>query len=52
MQYNHVGYRVKGFYRLGNYALKWGMTNNKNTATAEKRKKILSFWLAHGLEAT
>jgi hypothetical protein len=25
MRVQHVGYHVKGFYRLAGYALRWGM---------------------------
>src|SRR3989344_3442986 len=48
MQYQHVGYRIKGLYRLGAYALRWGMPNPK----AQDRLKILRFFEKHGLHAT
>src|SRR3989304_2644095 len=48
MQYQHVGYRIKGLYRLGAYALRWGMPNPKPQA----RPKTLRFFEKPGLHAT
>lgn len=48
MQVQRVGYRVKGFYGLADYALRWGMVHKDAAA----RLKILRFFERHGLEAT
>ncbi len=48
MQRQHIGYRIRGFYRVGGYALRSGMPNDK----AQHRLKILLFWEKHGLKAT
>lgn len=48
MQFHHAGYRIKGFYRLADYALRWGMASSE----ASRRLKILAFWERHGLAAT
>jgi hypothetical protein len=48
MQFHHIGYRVKGLYWLGNYALRWGIASEE----ACRRLKILAFWEMHGLAAT
>ena len=47
MQFQHVGYRVKGCYWVGGYALRWGMISEQ----ACQRLKILAFWERHGLAA-
>ncbi len=48
MQVQRVGYRVKGFYRVVDYALRWGMVH-KDAAT---RLKIIRFFERYGLAAT
>ena len=48
MQYQHIGYRIRGFYRVADYALRCGMLND----TAQTRLKILIFFATHGLQAT
>ena len=48
MQYQHIGYRIKGFYRLYDYAIKYGMDNE----IAKHRHKALIFWERHGIDAT
>lgn len=48
MQYQHIGYRIRGFYRVADYALRWGMLNDN----AQTRLKILLFFETHGLVAT
>ena len=40
--------RVRGFYRLADYALRWGMI----APDARRRLEILDFWRRHGLAAT
>jgi hypothetical protein len=40
--------RVKGFYRVADYALRWGMI----APDAHRRLQILDFWRRHGLDAT
>ena len=47
MQIQHVGHKIRGFYRVANYALRWGMI----TPDAQKRLAILDFWRRHGLAA-
>lgn len=48
MQYQHIGYRIRGFYRVADYALRWGMLNE----TAQHRLRVLTFFKTHGLQAT
>src|SRR4029453_3056350 len=47
MRVQHVGHKIKGFYRLATYALRWGMI----APDAQKRLAILEFWQRHGLAA-
>lgn len=47
MQWQHVGYGVRGFYRVADYALRCGMVSKK----AQLRFNILSFWDKHGTGA-
>ena len=49
MQYQHLVYRIKGFYRVGSYALRH---DNMPDATQLHRQKVLAFWSVHGLAAT
>ena len=49
MQIQHVGYRLKGFYRLGSYALRQDLMPD---AIALHRQKVLDFCTRHGLAAT
>ena len=48
MRLRYVGYKVRGFYRLADYALRWGMI----AKSAQRRLEILGFWQRHGLAAT
>ena len=48
MQVQHVGHKLRGFYRLADYALRWGMI----ATSAQRRLEILGFWQRHGLAAT
>ena len=48
MQVKPIVHRVKGFYRLADYALRWGMI----APDAQRRLEILGFWRRHGLAAT
>ncbi len=47
MQIQRAGWKVKGFYRLADYALRWGMVE----CQAERCYRVLQFWDRHGLEA-
>ncbi len=47
MQIQYIGYRVRGFYRLADYAVRWGMVNE----IAVYRYKVLCFWEKYGIEA-
>lgn len=47
MQIRWIGRGVKGFYRLADYALRWGMI----ATSAQRRLEILGFWQRHGLAA-
>jgi transposase InsO family protein len=47
MQIKPIGHRVKGFYRLADYALRWGMI----APNAQRRLEILEFWRRHGWPA-
>ena len=49
MQYQHVGHKIKGFYRIAKYELKY---LNMITEKALYKAKILGFWAKHGLHAT
>jgi transposase InsO family protein len=48
MQVKPIVERVKGFYRIADYALRWGMI----APDAQLRLQILDFWRRHGLDAT
>jgi transposase InsO family protein len=48
MRVQHVGHKIRGFYRWADYALRWGMI----APDAQKRLAILDFWQRHGLAAT
>jgi len=49
MQYQHIGHKIRGFYRVAKYALKYlAMITEK----ALYKAKILRFWNKHGLQAT
>jgi transposase InsO family protein len=48
MRIGRIGAGIKGFYRIGGYALRWGMVHKD----AQRRFDILQFWKKHGLEAT
>ena len=48
MRVQHVGHKIRGFYRVAGYSLRWGMI----APDAQKRLTILKFWQRHGLAAT
>ena len=48
MQVHHVGFRIKGFYRLAQFGHRWEMTPQD----AQHRFTILQFFARHGLAAT
>ena len=48
MQYQYIGYGVKGFYRIADLALRVSHMSE----IAQKRYEILLFWDKYGLEAT
>ncbi len=48
MQIHNYSYRIRGFSRLANYAIRWDMLSDK----AKHKARVLSFWAKHGLEAT
>lgn len=48
MQYQYLGYRVTGFYRVADYALRSGMRH----PDAQQRLQILRFFEKYGLNAT
>lgn len=48
MQSQHIGHKIKGFYRVASYALRMEQKNE----TSQHRLKLLKFWSKHGLEAT
>src|ERR1700722_8180244 len=48
MQIQHIGYRVKGFYKIADLSLKVSQMSE----IAQKRYEILLFWEKHGLEVT
>ncbi len=50
MQYRNVGYKVKGLYKIAEYAIKWGSAMKQKCV--QERVKILEFWETHGLKAT
>ena len=47
MRIKSVVQGVKGFYRVADYALRWGMIG----PDAQRRLDILGFWRRHGLAA-
>ncbi len=48
MQIHHIGYGIRGFYRLAKLGQLWDMIPEK----AQHRLKVLRFWEKYGLEAT
>ena len=48
MQIHNYSYRIRGFSRLADYAIRWDMLSDK----AKHKARVLSFWAKHGLEAT
>ena len=48
MHVHHVGFRIKGFYRLAQFGHRWEMTPND----AQHRLKILQFFTRYGQAAT
>ena len=48
MHVHHVGYRIRGFYRLAQFGHRWDMTPKD----AHHRFTILHFFARHGLAAT
>ena len=47
MRIQHVGHKLRGFYRLADYALHWGMI----APDAQRRLQILGFSERHGVAA-
>ena len=48
MQIHHIGYGIRGFYRLAKLGQLWDMIPEE----AQHRLKVLRFWEKYGLEAT
>jgi len=48
MQVQHIGYRIRGFYRVAALGYLWDMTPKD----AQRRFEILRFFDKHGLAAT
>ena len=48
MQVQHIGYGIRGFYRVAHLGHLWEMTPKD----AQQRLRILHFWERHGLAAT
>ena len=46
VQIQHIGYRIKGFYRVAKIGHRWNMNPH-----AQKRIDILRFWEVHGTAA-
>lgn len=49
MQIHHIGYGVRGFGRLADYAIRW---QRMVTTKAKHKARVLVFWATHGLDAT
>lgn len=49
MQIHYVGYGVRGFGRLADYAIRW---QRMVTLQAKHRARVLIFWATYGLTAT
>ena len=47
MQVHHIGYGIKGFYRVAKIGHRWDMNPH-----AQKRIDLLRFWQTHGSAAT
>ena len=47
MQIQHIGYQIRGFYRVAKIGHRWDMNPH-----AQKRIDILRFWEVHGTAAT
>ncbi len=50
MQIRRMGYRIRGFGRITDYAVRY--LNRMATKAAERRAEALAFWNKYGLEAT
>ena len=48
MQIHHMGYGIKGFYKLAKLGQLWDMIPKE----AQYRLRVLRFWKKYGLEAT
>ena len=48
MHVHHVGFRIKGFYRLAHFGHRWEMTHKE----AQHRLTILQFFARYGQAAT
>jgi len=49
MQIHRISYRVRGFVKLADYAIRW---TRMVTDKAKYKARVLAFWAKHGLEAT
>jgi hypothetical protein len=49
MQYQHIGHKIKGFYKLAKYSMRYLVMISKK---AEQKFKIIKFCKKYGLEAT
>ena len=49
MQYQHVGYRIRGFYKMASFYNKWEAIMGTQ---AECKLEALEFWNKHGINAT
>lgn len=49
MQIRRIGYQVRGFGRITDYALRWAYVI---TEKAKHKGKVLAFWQKHGMKAT
>ena len=49
MQYQHIGYRLQGFYKMAHLNNKWEAIMG---TTAHKKLEAIEFWDKYGINAT
>ena len=49
MRMKHIGFRVRGFYRIASLSDRWEASMGTN---AQQKLDALTFWDNHGLNAT
>ena len=48
MRSQHIGHKIRGFYRVANLALKYSIMSK----SSQEKMEALAFWDKHGISAT